>query len=296
VTRANHTKNVLQTGGRNRLEIEDSAGGEYVKWRTPHANTTLHIGAPHNPDAAIFMGTDDDWHAKIGGNIRINADKNVSRKASGSLDEVVLGDTKQDYGADRHETTQGAYHEEMNSSYTQETAGPYTQTIQGTQTVHVTGPVEQAYQAGHTLKVLGKKLLSVQGDAEHAVSGCVKKEYGSLLKTVNGFSKDHRKGNHSWLTVGADNAGYIGVKHDLFCGGKASNVLGVETKINASLQLQFSAISASATLLKMDKTQMSISSTSCVVSSKAPLENKEAKLSLRRIATFLATSDLACFK
>src|SRR4029077_9582783 len=36
VTSANHTTNVIQTGGRNRIELEDSAGQERITISSPH--------------------------------------------------------------------------------------------------------------------------------------------------------------------------------------------------------------------------------------------------------------------
>jgi type VI secretion system secreted protein VgrG len=44
VTSANHTKNVIQTGARNRLEIEDEAGSEWIRLSTPYANTFINMG------------------------------------------------------------------------------------------------------------------------------------------------------------------------------------------------------------------------------------------------------------
>ena len=45
--RANYTKNVIQTGARNRFELEDKAGNEWMRLSTPYA-TSLR---PH--DAAM---------------------------------------------------------------------------------------------------------------------------------------------------------------------------------------------------------------------------------------------------
>jgi len=53
ITSANHTKNVIQTGGRNRLEIEDKAGQQRITLSTPHANTYLRMGSPNEQDELI---------------------------------------------------------------------------------------------------------------------------------------------------------------------------------------------------------------------------------------------------
>jgi type VI secretion system secreted protein VgrG len=44
VTLANYTKNVIQTGARNRMEIEDKAGNEWIRWSTPYASTFINMG------------------------------------------------------------------------------------------------------------------------------------------------------------------------------------------------------------------------------------------------------------
>ncbi len=54
VNRANHTTNVIQTGGRNRFELEDRAGYERITLQTPYANTMLRMGAPNDDHNLIF--------------------------------------------------------------------------------------------------------------------------------------------------------------------------------------------------------------------------------------------------
>jgi type VI secretion system secreted protein VgrG len=66
VTSANHTKNVIQTGGRNRLEFEDKAGQQRITLSTPYSNTYLRMGSPNAGSEAI-LSTDD--------NILLNAKK-----------------------------------------------------------------------------------------------------------------------------------------------------------------------------------------------------------------------------
>lgn len=45
VTSGNHTKNIIQTGGRNRLELEDLAGQQRVTMSTPHENSYIRMGS-----------------------------------------------------------------------------------------------------------------------------------------------------------------------------------------------------------------------------------------------------------
>jgi len=59
VTRGNHTTNVIQTGGRNRFELEDKAGQERITLQTPYCDTMLRMGAP-NAGHNMILRTDGD--------------------------------------------------------------------------------------------------------------------------------------------------------------------------------------------------------------------------------------------
>lgn len=59
VTSGNHTKNVLQTGGRNRFELEDLDGQQRISLSTPYANTYIRMGAP-NEDHELIVKTDEN--------------------------------------------------------------------------------------------------------------------------------------------------------------------------------------------------------------------------------------------
>jgi type VI secretion system secreted protein VgrG len=59
VTSGNHTKNVIQTGGRNRFEFEDKAGQQRVTMSTPYANTYVRMGSP-NDEHEMIIHTDEN--------------------------------------------------------------------------------------------------------------------------------------------------------------------------------------------------------------------------------------------
>jgi cell division septum initiation protein DivIVA len=54
----NATTNVIRTGGRNLIQIEDQEGAQHIHLRTPHKNTYLHLGAPFNPTYTKATVTD----------------------------------------------------------------------------------------------------------------------------------------------------------------------------------------------------------------------------------------------
>ena len=58
VSSRNATKNILMTGGGNRLIIEDEKGKEYIHLATPHKRTFLHMGSTFNPQYNHIKNTD----------------------------------------------------------------------------------------------------------------------------------------------------------------------------------------------------------------------------------------------
>ncbi|KYG04609.1 hypothetical protein BE21_45815 [Sorangium cellulosum] len=74
VTRSNDTTNVIQTGGRNRFELEDKAGHQRITLQTPYCNTVLRMGAPND-----------------GHNMILRTDGSSLSLTGGISDEVVFG-------------------------------------------------------------------------------------------------------------------------------------------------------------------------------------------------------------
>ena len=90
VTSGNHTKNVIQTGGRNRLELEDLSGQQRVTMSTPHENSYLRMGFP-NSGHHVIVQTDR--------NVLLNAGQNFDLRVgqihgSGTWDAIIKNDWK----------------------------------------------------------------------------------------------------------------------------------------------------------------------------------------------------------
>ncbi|WP_232379642.1 type VI secretion system Vgr family protein [Polyangium fumosum] len=73
VTSGNHTKNIIQTGGRNRLELEDKSGQQRITMSTPHTNSYVRMGSPNDghtmiihTDAATLLDAGGDWNIEVG--------------------------------------------------------------------------------------------------------------------------------------------------------------------------------------------------------------------------------------
>jgi type VI secretion system secreted protein VgrG len=89
VTSGNHTKNIIQTGGRNRLELEDLAGQQRVTLSTPYSNSYVRMGSP-NEDHELIVRTDDNTLLHAGKNY----DQTVGSNAGGSWTVTVENDWK----------------------------------------------------------------------------------------------------------------------------------------------------------------------------------------------------------
>ncbi|MBI4954626.1 MAG: type VI secretion system tip protein VgrG [Myxococcales bacterium] len=100
VTRDNHTQNVIQTGGRNRIEMEDQEGEQHLDLSTPPMDTFLHLGEPHDGHGHyVVLHTEGDGLIDIKKNrtTQIGIDDNVDVKGNRTV--KVTGHQKTETGA-----------------------------------------------------------------------------------------------------------------------------------------------------------------------------------------------------
>jgi type VI secretion system secreted protein VgrG len=156
VTAGNHTKNVIQTGGRNRLELEDKAGLQRITLSTPHSNTYLRMGSPNGMNGAanngheLIVHTDNNAFLDTGADWDVNVGGKLSETVKGTTTEVYIG--KQDttvYGGrvELHSTqdttvrgifkgTYGAYESKIENSREEFVGGAVTLNANGSITIH----------------------------------------------------------------------------------------------------------------------------------------------------------------
>jgi type VI secretion system secreted protein VgrG len=153
VTSGNHTKNVIQTGGRNRLELEDKSGQQRITMSTPHTDTYIRMGAPNKGHTMI-----------------IHTDGPTNMDAGGDMD-IEIG---------YHGQTAGHLHEKVK--------GEVTNTYENTKTEHVTLAVTENYHdkqsttidKGHTVKVgSGGTKIGIAGGLGTHVNGGVTFKVGA---------------------------------------------------------------------------------------------------------------------
>jgi type VI secretion system secreted protein VgrG len=207
VNRGNHTKNVIQTGGRNRLEMEDKAGQQRITLSTPHANTYLRMGSPNEDhelivktDGATLLETGEDWDVNV----------------LGDLNEWVRGNVIEQYLGTRTSTISKDASEMLNANLDTYVKGVTKQTYQGDHSVYSWSKHAEEVGGAHTEMSHSGRTTTVVGDWSQTTTGAVK-------KTELGVSTWFKGDSHVGVTVGAQS--------DTFIGGKNSNTLGVTLSV-----------------------------------------------------------------
>jgi type VI secretion system secreted protein VgrG len=163
ITKANQTRNVIQTGGRNRLEIEDKKGFERITLTTPFANTMIRMGSP-NQDHALIIRTDGKKLLETGDNLDITV--------LGELTEEVVKPVTETYLATQTTTITGARTETIKG-------GGFTHTVAGGYTEDVTGDFKQ--------DVHGNLTSTVSAAATHTISGGLMQKCANLIVDAKGY-------------------------------------------------------------------------------------------------------------
>ncbi|TKD00089.1 type VI secretion system Vgr family protein [Polyangium fumosum] len=279
VTSGNHTKNVIQTGGRNRWELEDKAGQQRITMSTPYANTYLRMGSP-NDDHEAILKTDQRglWHTcqstdHIVGtwqNIEVGSYQTESvgtyytMQVGGYKEESVTGYVKETYGSTKDETVTGKVTETWP---TQET------TVSGLRKQHV-GTLDVDVDKNATLDIGGNQTINVTGDRTLNVTGNrndvvvgnvtvnVTQSYtqnvtsnmnvlvlANRTVTVAADDKSIFGGPEAKITVGPNlditliskNEGVIGLHTEFNVGGKIEMFAGLKLALVAGMSIEVGA-------------------------------------------------------
>jgi type VI secretion system secreted protein VgrG len=156
VSSANHTRNVIQTGGTNRIELEDKQGGERITISCPHANSIFRLGAP-NAEHTCQVKTDGGMLHDAGGDLDVAVGADHTLNVDGTTTETHAGDHSTASNADR------------------------TITVGGALSLTVNGDAVHTFGANKTTNVAGLHTETVGGGWMHTVSGPVVESYGPVL-------------------------------------------------------------------------------------------------------------------
>jgi type VI secretion system secreted protein VgrG len=244
VTRANHTRNVIQTGGRNRIEMEDKSGYERITISTPHQESYVRMGAP-------------------------NADHSMIIKTNGPTLLHAGQDLDVEVGVDKHETVRGATWEHYMSTKTEEVPnGQVTETYKAQDTTVINLRKEKIGQ--HEVLVEGGRLEAVHGPLVQLFASTtqrtsrgivdeknlsVTKQYfganvfqtingdlnqtitGSLSQTITSPAIETRIADFVGLKLARSNEVILGVKSEHVVGAKIESVLGTHMKLRAAPEI-----------------------------------------------------------
>jgi type VI secretion system secreted protein VgrG len=188
VTSANRTQNVLQTGGSNRLEIDDAQGSQYVDWSSPSENTFLHLGAHAGLGSHNYaLSTSGDFSVKAGANLDITV--------GGTQTETVTGNVTETYKANQTTTVAGPLNVTIDGGLRETTHAGLTQTVDGTATFSLTGDESRTITGGQTTTVVGGWTRTVTGSLSETI-------HGPLTRTITGDVSVQSPAGHTVIAIG----------------------------------------------------------------------------------------------
>ncbi|AUX30886.1 MULTISPECIES: type VI secretion system Vgr family protein [Sorangium] len=258
VTSGNHTKNVIQTGGRNRLELEDQAGAQRITLSTPYSNTYMRMGSPNHGHE--FIGKTD-------GRILLDAGQNMDFLVGASWTSNVENDITTTAKSGNITTTATA-----GNITTTATAGTLTETAKGDVTITSTTGKVVVKALGNDVEISakGKLFLEAEGDKKEILKsnhhiqrtgdfsvttlGSARAHvFGASSSTVVGTSLDAKLGAFRSIVVGATNDFKLTNATSLTLGKSFDLKGGNFTSVNVSKSLDIKL--ASTTELKATSAQ-----------------------------------------
>jgi type VI secretion system secreted protein VgrG len=245
VTAANYTKNVIQTGGYNRLEIEDLAGQQRVTLSTPHAKTHLLMGNPKDGHELIartegnsLHHTDINHDQFVGANCAINVVSNQSETIGATKSQTVTGDVTHLHKANHTHTT--------NANHTHTTKANHTHTT----------------DAVHHLKVGGDHKIETGGKRETKTDGEEKWAFNAdLIGHIAGQWTNVTNGVTNWTFTAAKNETVAGMLNNKFLGLKMETVIGLSIDLLVGGKIEVASaptieIAPTSAEVKADKKEM----------------------------------------
>lgn len=258
VTSANNTKNVIQTGGRNRFEMEDEDGSQRVTISTPHAKSFFHIGAALPGMSTVFSGegTIPDHQVAIHteGNSLINTCGTSDIETGVDWNVVIGNDHHEQIGANRVDEVTGFMQQAIGGLLLQDVTGTveeayhdtYTQGVEGAATIsHLTSlhhgvGAEAVGGATHMLTVEGTQALHVTDTQEVIVDGEASWTTGATEWHVKGELKIECDGPHE-ISSTKWHENTFGPKSEMIAGWKNENIFGLVTETLLGGKIEISA-------------------------------------------------------
>jgi type VI secretion system secreted protein VgrG len=205
VTAKNHTKNVIQTGGSSRIEIEDAGGGQYMHSSVPVQSTSLWMGTDatsaggHNTEVVsqgsggLSFGTYFD--REVGGKKTERVVDTVLRAYDATSQILVASDVVQTYQSTQHRAVIGPVVRTVVGALSDTVQGAVAQTLAATLQQSVGGEVAESFTVLHSLNVGGTQSIVVTGAGDHT------HENGLSLTVSGGLSSHTATAGHALEVV-----------------------------------------------------------------------------------------------
>jgi type VI secretion system secreted protein VgrG len=234
VTGENHTKNVIQTGGKNRIEMEDADGSQHAHISTPTANTFIHMGAPRGGHHLIAKTDGSSLFHVLGRSDNfIFEDENST--IDGNVNETYKKKHTTTVTKDRISSVHGnrflTIHKEDTLAVIQAASADYGDDF----TTHVGGIVVETYDKDHITSVSGETKRT--SDQKETITVAERKEVitGNCTQNIGGNSYQTISGD-SFITI-------LGKKHETYSdksnwtlGTSFKGTLANVTEINLSMK------------------------------------------------------------
>lgn len=260
VTKENHTQNVVMTGGRSRIEIEDQDGSQYVDISTPPEKTFLHMGATHGAH-------DHNWILKTNGTGLVHTGGNEDVWVGGDLTEEVMGDVKETYHGDQTTLVMGD--EKLT------VMGDRKKSVLGDEIDLVVGDHKETINGDHKVTVLGDDTNITMGDNLHVVLGDQTEVVAGNVSVLIGGDENKVLGGNETNIIGGNLTTLLAGNQTLLCAGSQTQILaaggtvisppgytviapGGYNVIAPSEWYKFTAFSGEATILKTSQTAITI--------------------------------------
>ncbi|WP_437587404.1 type VI secretion system Vgr family protein [Sorangium sp. So ce1000] len=246
VTSGNNTRNVIQTGGRNRLELEDQAGQERVTLSTPYDNTYIRMGAP-NAGASYEVKSQGHAYVFIGGSSENIVCGNRTALTVGISESVIGGFSLSAVGGYagsfiagyaqnvilgyRHTTILGNEKTILRGNRKTAITGNRTTRIGGDDTFTLVGDRVATIRGNSSLRIMGKRNTQIRGkDDSTFFNGRETTVFVSNKTTINGTSETDVNGTRRTDVRGhATSHFYAGRTTTVHAGGSSKTIRGGNT-------------------------------------------------------------------
>jgi type VI secretion system VgrG family protein len=204
VTRSNPTRNVVQTGGRNRLEFEDAAGSQWAHLSTPSSSTHLFLGATGDEgDHNFVLETEGTGRLRAGGDWDVDVGAALTETVSGDVVETYEADTSQIVSGNKSHVVHGSQDEVVMAGFTQTIMAFSQRTILGPYTQLHMGAHTHVHQGAHTLTHVGPLAHTHEGPrVDSHVGPLVHTHAGPLTRQRSGTTRETLEGNVSRAVTG----------------------------------------------------------------------------------------------